>query len=93
MSQPLSSSDSILEIAPPSAIELLWINNRGAVLGSVVAFLAVALVILGVMTSSHATRIASETLLSGVTDDSGWREVIAKYPRTPASAADKSRTA
>jgi len=86
MSQPLTSSDSTLEIAPHSSIELLWINNRGAVLGGIAALVVVFLITLGVMASSHAARIASETLLSGATDEAGWRLVIAKYPHTPASA-------
>ena len=83
---PNSPSDSFLEIAPPSAFELLWINHRGAFLGGIALLVLGGLIVLGVMASAHTTRIASEALLSGATDEAGWRSVMAKYPRTPASA-------
>lgn len=80
-----SHSDSALEIAPPSAIELLWINHRGTVIAGAVAVVAIVLIVLGVMASSHAARIASETLLSEATDDAGIQAVIDKYPHSPAA--------
>jgi tetratricopeptide (TPR) repeat protein len=86
MSLTYSSSDSNLEIAPPSAVELLWINHRGAVIGGIAALLLAALLVLAVIFSMHATRTASEALFSAATDDAGWNDVISKYPHTPAAA-------
>ena len=86
MSRPIPPSDSFLEIAPPSGFELLWINNRGAFLVGIALLVLGVLITLGVMASAHTTRIASEALLSGATDEAGWKDVMAKYPRTPASA-------
>jgi tetratricopeptide (TPR) repeat protein len=86
MSRSSFSSDSNLEISPPSALELLWINHRGAVIGGASAVVLIALVALGVIISIRSTHIASETLLANATDETGWNEVIAKYPHTPAAA-------
>jgi len=86
MSSPFTPPDANLEIAPPSAIELLWTNHRGALLGGIAAVCAVALVALGVGVSSRANRIASETLFSNATDEAGWNEVISRYPRSAAAA-------
>jgi len=86
MSPSYSSSDSQLEITPPSPVELLWINHRGAVVGAAAALLLIALVALGVIISIHSTRVASETLFANATDEAGWNDVIAKYPHTPAAA-------
>ena len=86
MSLSSSSSDSTLEIAPPSTLELLWINHRGVLLGSIAGVAVAALIVLGLIASAHATRLASETLLSQAGDETGWRAVIAKYPHSPAAA-------
>jgi len=86
MSKAYAHSDSELEIAPPSAIELLWINHRGLLLGSVAALVVLVAIVLGVMASMRATRIASEDLLASATSDAGWNEVMTKYPHTPAAA-------
>jgi TolA-binding protein len=80
-----SISESNFEIAPPSSLELLWINHRSTVIASIAALIVIALVVLGVYASNRSTRIASETLLSGATDDAGLKEVIAKYPHLPAA--------
>ena len=74
------------EIAPPSTFELLWLNHRGAFLGSVAGIIALLVIVLGVLATSHSSRIASETLLSTATSDAALNEVISKYPRTAASA-------
>lgn len=81
-----SSSDSVLEIAPPSALELLWINHRTTLISGVAAVLVLGLIVLGVMASNHASQLASETLLSNATDNAGLQEVISKYPHSPAAA-------
>ncbi len=85
---PLShtTSDSYLEIAPPSALELIWINHRGSVIGGIFSFLVIVLIAIGIMVSMRTTRLASETMLSEATGADGWSTVIAKYPRTPAGA-------
>ena len=74
-----------LEIAPPSALELLWLNHRGTFLGGAAALVVVLVVVLGVLANNHANRIASETLLANASDASGWNEVISKYPRSAAA--------
>jgi tetratricopeptide (TPR) repeat protein len=81
-----SSSDSHLEITPPSALELLWFNHRNTALLSMAAVIVLGLIVLGVVASKHSSLLASETLLSNATDDEGLREVIAKYPNAPAAA-------
>ena len=86
MSLSYTTSDSNLEIAPPSTVELLWINHRNAIIGSLAALVVIGAVVLGVLWSMNNTRIASETLLAGATDDAGWNAVIAQYPHTPAAA-------
>jgi tetratricopeptide (TPR) repeat protein len=86
MSHLHSTPDSYLEIAPPSALELIWINHRGSLLGGIFTFLLLALIAISVMVSMRATRLASEAMLSEAKGAEGWRNVIAKYPRTPAGA-------
>lgn len=74
------------EIAPPSAVELLWLNHRGSLLGGVAAVVAILLIALGVTASNRSNEIASETLLDQATDASGYNAVIDKYPKSPAAA-------
>jgi len=81
-----TSSDSTLEIAPPSALELLWINHRTTLLGSIAAVLVLGAIAGAVLVSNHTSKLASETLLSNAKNDSGLQEVIAKYPHSPAAA-------
>jgi TolA-binding protein len=86
MSLSYTPNGSELEIAPPSHFELLWLNHRNALLAGIAAFVVLVLIVAGVFASLHTSQIASETLLSNASNDAGWREVIAKYPRTPATA-------
>ncbi len=86
MSSPFTPPEADQEIAPPSPIELLWINHRGAVVGTVAAALALVLVVLGVLVSSRASRLASENLLSAAHDEASLRAVITAYPRSDAAA-------
>jgi len=86
MSSPFTPPEVDQEIAPPSSVELLWINHRGAVVGTVAAAVALVLVVLGVLVSSRASRLASENLLSSAQDEAGLREVITAYPRSDAAA-------
>ena len=86
MSSPFTPPEVDQEIAPPSSVELLWINHRGAVVGTVAAAVALVLVVLGVLVSSRASRLASENLLSSAQDEAGLRAVITAYPRSDAAA-------
>ena len=86
MSSLFTPPEADQEIAPPSTFELLWLNHRGAFLGSVAGIIALLVIVLGVLATSHSSRIASETLLSTATSDVALNEVISKYPRTAASA-------
>lgn len=87
MSSPFTPPEADLEVAPPSAIELLWTNHRGSVLGGALAVVVLAAVVLGVFVSRQATRIASEQALAAATDEAGWNGVISKYPGSDAAAA------
>ena len=84
MSSPFSTPNAALEIAPPSAIELLWINHRPAVIGIFAGFCILVIIVLGILASNHSSRISSETLLSSATNEAGWREILAKYPNSTA---------
>jgi TolA-binding protein len=86
MSSPFTPPEADQVIAPPSAIELLWMNHRGALLGGIALVILLGAVIVGVTASRHATELASGALLESATDQAGWNEVISKYPRTPAAA-------
>jgi len=86
MSSPFTPPESDQEIAPPSTLELLWINHRGSFLAGIAAVILIALIALGVLAANRSARIASETLLSGATNDAAWNEIISKYPKTPAAA-------
>jgi TolA-binding protein len=86
MSSPFTPPEADLEIAPPSALELLWTNHRGTVIGGVAALIAVALLILGITVSRRAGEIASQNALAAATDAAGWNAVISGYPGTPAAA-------
>jgi len=86
MPSPFTPPESDQEIAPPSSLELLWINHRGAFLGGIATVILIALIALGVLAANRSARIASETLLSGATNEAAWNEVISKYPKTPAAA-------
>jgi len=86
MSSPFTPPEVDQEIAPPSALELLWVNHRGSVIGVIAGMGILGLVILGVIASNRATVLASESLLAAATNDAGWNEVISRYPKTPAAA-------
>lgn len=86
MSSPFTPPEADLELAPPSSLELLWTNNRGAILGAIVGLTVLVLIILSILVVNRSARLASENLLSGATDETSWNEVISKYPRTPAAA-------
>lgn len=81
-----STSESNLEIAPPSALELLWINHRGSVIAGIAGVIGIAIVIIGAMAVTHANQIASASLLSEATDDAGFHAVISKFPHSAAAA-------
>jgi tetratricopeptide (TPR) repeat protein len=87
MSSPFTPPESNLEVAPPSAIELLWMNHRGALLGGALAVAIAGAVILGVIASRQASRMASEEALAAATDEAAWKGVISKYPGSDAAAA------
>jgi TolA-binding protein len=58
MSSPFTPPDSDQLIAAPSAIELLWLNHRGALLGSLAAAVVIVLVALGVLASNRNAVIS-----------------------------------
>ena len=62
MSSLFTPPEADQEIAPPSAFELLWLNHRGAFLGSIAGMVALVVIVLGMLASSRSSRIASETL-------------------------------
>lgn len=86
MSSPFTPPEADQELAPPSSLELLWLNHRGALLGGIAGLVVLCLIILGTLAVKRSTRLASENLLSGATNEAGWNEVISKYPGTPAAA-------
>ena len=86
MSSPFTPPHTELEIVGPSTIELLWTNHRRSILGGVGAVATLIVIVVAVLVSARTTRIASETALSLASGEAGWRMVISKYPRTPASA-------
>jgi TolA-binding protein len=86
MSSPFTPPEADLEVAPPSALELLWLNHRGALLAGVAGIILLGLIILGVTVSRRSGEIASQNALAGATDAAGWNAVIANYPGTPAAA-------
>ena len=86
MSSPFTPPEADQELAPPSSLELLWLNHRGALLGGIAGLVVLCLIILGTLAVNRSTRVASENLLSGATNEAGWNEVISKYPGTPAAA-------
>lgn len=86
MSSPFTPPEADLEVAPPSALELLWLNHRGVLVGGIAGIILLALVILGVTVSRRAGEIASQNALASATDAAGWSSVIANYPGTPAAA-------
>ncbi len=85
MSSPFTPPEADQEIAPPSSLELLWINRRGTVIGVAAGIVIAALVILGVVASGHANRSAAEALLSTASNSEGWNKVINEYPRSAAA--------
>jgi tetratricopeptide (TPR) repeat protein len=86
MSSSFTPPEADQEIAPPSTLEIVWLNHRGALLSGVIGLTILTLIALGVLGVNRSARIASETLLSGATNEAAWNEVILKYPRTPAAA-------
>jgi tetratricopeptide (TPR) repeat protein len=86
MSSAFTPPESDFEVAPPSALELLWLNHRGALLGGIAGLIVLALIILGVGASRRASEIASQNALAAATDAAGWNAVIANYPNSPAAA-------
>lgn len=86
MSSPFTPPEADQVIAPPSALELVWMNHRGILLGGIAAVILIAAIVVGVTASRHATELASGALLDSASDQAGWNEVISKYPHTPAAA-------
>jgi tetratricopeptide (TPR) repeat protein len=86
MSSAFTPPEADLEIAPPSALELLWVNHRGTVLAGIAGIIVLGLIVLGVTVSRQASRIASEQALAAANDAAGWNAVIANYPNSPAAA-------
>ena len=86
MSSAFTPPEADLEIAPPSALELLWLNHRGAVLGGIAGLIVLGLIVLGVTISRRASEIASQNALASANDSAGWNSVIANYPNSPAAA-------
>jgi len=86
MSSSFTPPEAGLEIAPPSTLEILWINHRGALLGGVAAVLVLFLIVLGVIVANRASTIASETMFSQAKDAAAWSDLIAKYPHSAAAA-------
>lgn len=86
MSSLFTPPEADQEIAPPSAFELLWLNHRGAFLGSIAGIVVLIVIVLGMLASSRSSRIASETLLSTASSDATFNEIISRYPKTPAAA-------
>jgi hypothetical protein len=48
MSSPFTPPEADQEIAPPSTLEILWINHRAALLGGIATLILIALIALGV---------------------------------------------
>jgi len=86
MSSFFTPPEADLEVAPPSTLELLWINHRGALLAGVAGIIVLGLIILGVTISRRSGEVASQNALAGATDAAGWNAVIANDPGTPAAA-------
>ena len=86
MSSIFTPPESDQEIAPPSGVELLWLNHRGTLLGGLGALVVILVVALGVIISNRSSEEASENLLSAATNDTSLNEVISKYPNSPAGA-------
>ena len=86
MSSPFTPPESALEIAPPSALERLWTDHRGALLGGIAGAVLLGLIVLGVTASRKASAIASRDALAAATDGAGWNKVLSSYPDSPAAA-------
>jgi len=86
VSSPFTPPESDFEIAPPSTVELLWENHRNTFLGGLAALLIISVIVLGVIIVKRSNRIDSENLFANATGEAGWREVITKYPHSPAAA-------
>jgi tetratricopeptide (TPR) repeat protein len=86
MSSIFTPPEADQEIAPPSGIELLWLNHRGALLGGLAAVIAIVVSVLGVIAANRTSEEASKALLAGATSDTALNEVISKYPKSPAAA-------
>ena len=86
MSSPFTPPEADQEIAPHSALELLWVNHRGSVIGAIAGVVILGLITLGVIASNRTTTLASESLLARADNEAGWNEVISRYPKTPAAA-------
>ena len=69
MSSIFTPPEADQEIAPPSGIELLWLNHRGALLGGLAAAVAIAVIVLAMIAANRGSEEASEALLAGATSD------------------------
>ena len=87
MSSPFTPPEADQEIAPHSALELLWVNHRGSVIGAIAGVVILGLITLGVIASNRTTTLASESLLARADNEAGWNEVISRYPKTAAADA------
>jgi TolA-binding protein len=66
--------------------ELLWYKHRWTILFGVAIVLASAAAVAIWLFSKHSARLAAEALFAEAKEPVAWREVIARYPSSPAAA-------
>lgn len=66
---------------------MFWEKNRPALLAGAAIVIAAVVGAAFWIVNTHNSRLAAEALLARSTDQAGWQEVVAKYPKTPSAAA------
>lgn len=75
-----ASDESVYEV---DSFELLWEQHKGKVIFGIVAVLAIVGGFFGWLYVSSANKKAAAAAYAEATTPEAWREVIAKYPKSP----------
>lgn len=65
------------------SFELLWEQHKGKIIFGIVAVLAIVGGFFGWLYTSSVNKAAAAEAYAGATTPDAWREVIAKYPKSP----------
>lgn len=81
--EPIVSPVDTVDIRLPS--DEIWENNKGKIFAGIAAFIVVSLAVIGWTAWSRDQKTSAARAFTAATEEPALREVIAKWPNTPAA--------